>query len=138
MAQSKDLTKFKNDARIALGKAVRGGKLKRLPCEWPDCEDPKVQGHHYDYRYPLDVIWLCQEHHTTLHYKALDNMRFGKDQPEQGPPDDSDYTGIKIRIDYRPKLKALSEAERRMMKELEYLIDTRVKELEGRELKNSP
>lgn len=27
------------------------------------CGAPKVEGHHYDYRYPFWVFWLCKRHH---------------------------------------------------------------------------
>ncbi len=48
-------------ARNAVSNAIRDGYLQRMPCEV--CGEPKSQGHHQDYNKPLDVIWLCAEHH---------------------------------------------------------------------------
>lgn len=45
-------------------KAIRRGELKRLPCE--KCGE-KAQAHHPDYNKPLDVMWLCAEHHREWH-----------------------------------------------------------------------
>lgn len=45
--------------------AVRLGKLVKKPCE--KCGDVKSFGHHEDYNKPLEVIWLCQRHHTDRH-----------------------------------------------------------------------
>lgn len=53
-------------ARKALSDAIRGGKIKRLPCE---CGDPHSEGHHPDYSKPLKVVWLCRKHHRQLHNK---------------------------------------------------------------------
>ena len=47
---------------------VRGGKVVKLPCEV--CGSEKSQGHHEDYAKPLDVIWLCSEHHTEVHHRV--------------------------------------------------------------------
>lgn len=52
-------------ARILLNQAVRRGHIERGPCEV--CGVVKVQAHHDDYAKPLDVRWLCAEHHRALH-----------------------------------------------------------------------
>jgi len=52
-------------ARQAVRYAIRDGHLTREPCEV--CGDPKTHGHHDDYARPLDVRWLCQEHHFAIH-----------------------------------------------------------------------
>lgn len=44
---------------------VYEGKLKKYPCVV--CGNPKSQAHHEDYSKPLDIIWLCAQHHTDLH-----------------------------------------------------------------------
>ncbi len=49
-------------ARMAVGNAIRGGRLIRLPCRIQPCER-KGQAHHRDYSRPLDVDWLCFKHH---------------------------------------------------------------------------
>jgi hypothetical protein len=46
---------------------LKTGKIKRLPCEIAGCKEVKTHGHHPDYNYPLEVIWLCKDHHNELH-----------------------------------------------------------------------
>ena len=48
-------------ARDIVNKAIKSGKLIRMPCLI--CGETKVEGHHEDYDKPLDVDWLCQKHH---------------------------------------------------------------------------
>jgi hypothetical protein len=61
--------KLKNPEKVFAGDTLRNsiklGKNKKQPCEI--CGNPKSQGHHDDYSKPLDVVWLCQEHHTWIH-----------------------------------------------------------------------
>ena len=54
-------------AHIATNNALRNNKLEKKPCEV--CGDPKSQAHHQDYSKPLDVIWLCHQHHVQWHYE---------------------------------------------------------------------
>jgi hypothetical protein len=56
---------IKRKAHIAVGNALRDGKLKRGNCEI--CGNPKAQAHHDDYSKPLDVRWLCTTHHAEWH-----------------------------------------------------------------------
>ena len=49
--------------------AIRNGTLKKLPCEV--CGVKKSEAHHADYSKPLEVKWLCRQHHAELHRKAL-------------------------------------------------------------------
>jgi len=51
--------------RDAVKYALRTGKLQKLPCGV--CGELEVEGHHSDYSRPLDVIWLCKEHHREIH-----------------------------------------------------------------------
>lgn len=54
-------------ARHALGNAVRDGKVTPWPaCAVPECSQ-KPEAHHPDYSAPLDVVWLCNEHHRAAH-----------------------------------------------------------------------
>lgn len=54
-------------AQVALGNAVRDGRVIRWPvCAMPECESRPV-AHHPDYGNPLSVVWLCQTHHKRLH-----------------------------------------------------------------------
>ena len=59
--------KEKSLARCKLHRAVKSGKIHRLPCEI--CGDSKVHGHHTDYSRPLDVVWLCPIHHYEEHQR---------------------------------------------------------------------
>lgn len=57
-------------AHIALGNAIRDGRVIPWPvCAVPECNG-KPQGHHPDYSRPLDVVWLCSKHHTEAHALA--------------------------------------------------------------------
>lgn len=52
-------------AHRKVGNAIRDGKLFPQPCEV--CGNPEVHGHHCDYNKPLEVNWLCAEHHVQWH-----------------------------------------------------------------------
>lgn len=57
-------------ANIAVGNAVRCGRLIPWPiCSIPSC-DQKPEAHHPDYDRPLDVVWLCSTHHKEAHKLA--------------------------------------------------------------------
>lgn len=57
----------KTIARDIYRKAVMSGKLLRMPCEV--CGNVKSEGHHADYSKPLEVIWLCRQHHAQIDKK---------------------------------------------------------------------
>lgn len=52
----------KNKAHRMVFVAVRNGSLIKKPCEV--CGLIKSEAHHNDYSKPLEVIWLCKEHHV--------------------------------------------------------------------------
>lgn len=52
-------------ARKRVSRAVRLGRLVRQPCEV--CGLSQAEGHHDDYDKPLQVRWLCAEHHRQHH-----------------------------------------------------------------------
>lgn len=52
-------------ARAAVMNALRSGKLIKQACEVCGCS--QTEGHHDDYTKPIDVRWLCQEHHRMAH-----------------------------------------------------------------------
>ena len=57
----------RTEARRIMYNALRTGKLKR-PSECEGCSmTVPVQGHHYDYKKPLDVHWLCRLCHQAEH-----------------------------------------------------------------------
>lgn len=56
----------KRKAHIAVGNAIRDGKLKKQPCEVCDTTE-NIEAHHDDYSKPLDVRWLCVTHHAEHH-----------------------------------------------------------------------
>jgi hypothetical protein len=45
---------------------VRMGKLHKSACSNCGTSDDIV-GHHYDYRLPLAVVWLCRKCHALMH-----------------------------------------------------------------------
>lgn len=55
-------------ANLAVSRAIRDGRLKKLPCFV--CGELVVEGHHPDYGQPLDVVWLCVKHHKEIHRKT--------------------------------------------------------------------
>jgi hypothetical protein len=56
-------------ARNAVYRAIKCGKIKQLPCTV--CGHLLVHAHHEDYSRPLEVTWLCQKHHTTIHHPHI-------------------------------------------------------------------
>ena len=55
-------------ARARVAKALEAGKLKQpSKCERCGAEGRKLEAHHWDYREPLDVRWLCIGCHKTVH-----------------------------------------------------------------------
>ena len=63
----------RRSANIALSNAIRDGRITRDPCHC--CGAAEVEGHHADYSRPLDVTWLCIEHHNQLHTDHAARMR---------------------------------------------------------------
>lgn len=64
-------------AHIALGNAVRGGKVWKSPCcTAPGCfRTDGLHGHHTHYCAPLCVVWLCRSCHVQLHKEHRARMR---------------------------------------------------------------
>jgi hypothetical protein len=55
-------------ARAAVQLAKQRGQLKPEGCEYPGCPvSTDTKAHHPDYSKPLEVIWLCIEHHGLVH-----------------------------------------------------------------------
>lgn len=69
--QRRLLRKDQIRAKNILNYFVEIGVLHRQPCII--CANENSQGHHPDYSKPLDVIWLCQKHHTQEHKRIKTN-----------------------------------------------------------------
>lgn len=52
-------------AKNAINNAIAYGKMDRGACEI--CGESNADGHHPDYSKPLDVKWLCHQHHMDHH-----------------------------------------------------------------------
>ena len=55
----------KQRARREVHKKIASGELQRQPCEVCGCLP--VEAHHPDYDKPLEIKWLCKQHHIELH-----------------------------------------------------------------------
>ena len=59
-----------NEAHVMVGAAKRKGILKKQPCEI--CGSTvRIEAHHEDYSKPLDVRWLCSDHHRKVTHGKL-------------------------------------------------------------------
>jgi len=56
-----------------LHSAIRNGTIKRRPCV--TCGAAKADGHHEDYKKPLEVIWYCRKHHRERHLVLAEDCR---------------------------------------------------------------
>ena len=54
-------------AKDAVKCAILAGFLHRGPCEVCGRTDGLIDGHHDDYSKPLEVRWLCRQHHADHH-----------------------------------------------------------------------
>lgn len=61
----KEANREKIDAHNAVKSALTRKILTKEPCL--ACGEMKVDAHHPDYNYPLNVIWLCRKHHREIH-----------------------------------------------------------------------
>jgi hypothetical protein len=64
-SQLKPEARLKANARSYLNVYIKKGLVKKLPCQV--CGSLESQAHHDDYSKPLDVKWLCRDHHLELH-----------------------------------------------------------------------
>jgi hypothetical protein len=55
----------KRAAHMLVGNAIREGRLVKQSCE--KCGNEKTNAHHDDYAKPLEVRWLCDDHHNEWH-----------------------------------------------------------------------
>lgn len=65
----KERNKAELKARSKLSNAIRDGKILR-PNKCDRCgKKCTPDGHHWNYAYPLNVIWLCRSCHKIVHFK---------------------------------------------------------------------
>lgn len=57
----------KSAARRKVRTELKQGRLVKQPCVV--CGDAEVEAHHEDYAKPLEVVWLCRDHHAWVHRK---------------------------------------------------------------------
>jgi hypothetical protein len=61
-------TQEKVKARRLVERAVIRGDLKRSECSRKsEICNSKIEGHHFDYSKPLEVLWVCSRHHREIH-----------------------------------------------------------------------
>jgi superfamily II helicase len=59
--------KHKTMAHLKVKRAIEKGLLSKKPCEV--CGNQIAEAHHRDYSKPLNVQWLCRQHHAEIHRK---------------------------------------------------------------------
>lgn len=65
-AYDKARNPIKVRARTLIRNRIYRGTLARQPCEI--CGNPATDAHHHDYSEPLNVRWLCRQHHKEEHH----------------------------------------------------------------------
>jgi len=64
----------KRAAHIIAGNAIRNGRLVRQPCDQCGSSE-NIHAHHEDYTKPMEVTWLCRQHHGTRHREINEERR---------------------------------------------------------------
>lgn len=59
------IARYKANCRSYANVYLRRGSIEKKPCEV--CGSDNSQMHHEDYSKPLEVKWLCREHHLEVH-----------------------------------------------------------------------
>jgi hypothetical protein len=55
-------------AHLCVIRAIKTRLIERGSCV--HCGKARAHAHHFDYKYPLLVTWLCQSHHSALHSRT--------------------------------------------------------------------
>ncbi len=68
-SEAKDAAQNKMEKALIKGDLVRPDTCQRCQQKPKPFKDGRtaIQGHHYDYDKPLDVIWVCQKCHHEIH-----------------------------------------------------------------------
>ena len=77
--------RLKGQIRSKVHAAIKGGRLKKMPCEV--CGVERVEAHHYLGYAPehiLDIQWLCKTHHEIIHNYHRKGGRPRKDRLVEG------------------------------------------------------
>lgn len=70
MRRWREKNPHKWQAEQQLNKAIRLGTVVR-PKQCDHCKSfTRIEGHHFDYSRPLDVMWLCRKCHMAQHRKT--------------------------------------------------------------------
>lgn len=93
----------KDAARNATTLAIRKGVLVRQPCE--TCGEEPTEAHHDDYTKPLEVRWLCHEHHWAHHrehgFASTGTRRKKPGRPRLGNAAHVHVLSVKVSADER-------------------------------------
>jgi len=92
-------------AQHAMRSAVKRGLLVPGPCEV--CGTEPADGHHDDYDRPMEVRWLCRQHHRQEHAKAKSGGEASPDKEHSDlyprPPSDCVRNGSEQKVEATPK-----------------------------------
>ena len=64
IVQQKPRDPLKEKCKALFAYAVKNGRIQKGCCSI--CGEQKVEGHHFDYSKPYEVVWLCHRHHAEL------------------------------------------------------------------------
>lgn len=63
--RKRPLVRIRDNANNIIYRSIKNGKLEKQPCSV--CGYKEAQAHHSDYNKPLEIIWLCRNHHWEWH-----------------------------------------------------------------------
>lgn len=69
---------FKQRVRALTRSYIKAGILVRQPCEVCGATK-KIEAHHDDYTKPMDIRWLCKQHHDEFHSLNFENEDLNHD-----------------------------------------------------------
>ena len=63
-------SEISSKARQVIKTLIQKGVIKKKPCVL--CGKAKSVAHHPDYDKPVQIVWLCQKHHSRIHINKID------------------------------------------------------------------